>query len=355
MPLKSGSSPAVVSQNIRELHSGKTYAHTAGKFGKTDANRQAIAIALDTARRAKAKGRAKGGSVRGYDAGGGVDPVSAVINALSAGSSASGMGTGAIGAGNPAAPSSATQTQATNAATGVAPVTPAPTSATPMATNTAAATTQPVGTNPGVVAAPNAPMQTKLMARGGVLERAPGGMTGAVGDFNMAHAPNMRPSWEERQSARGLHVGPIMSAVPGRTDRHNIQVPSGSYVIPSAHVSSIGQGNTLAGFNVLGRMFGGSPYGAGSMGIRHGAGAPRPPKAMLANGGYSEGGARGDGDHVPVPVVVAGGEYVIAPWEVRRIGGGSLKNGHRILDAWVLHARQKEIKTQKALPPPAKR
>lgn len=49
MPLKKGSSQATISSNISELHGGKTYAHTAAKFGKARANKQAIAIAMQKA------------------------------------------------------------------------------------------------------------------------------------------------------------------------------------------------------------------------------------------------------------------------------------------------------------------
>ena len=55
MPLIKGASKSVVSENIRELHSGKTFAHTKSKFGKKKANRQAIAIALENARKSKKK------------------------------------------------------------------------------------------------------------------------------------------------------------------------------------------------------------------------------------------------------------------------------------------------------------
>jgi hypothetical protein len=50
VPLKSGKSKKVVSQNIRELHGGKTFASTSRKFGKDKANKQAVAIALSKAR-----------------------------------------------------------------------------------------------------------------------------------------------------------------------------------------------------------------------------------------------------------------------------------------------------------------
>lgn len=60
MPLRQGNSAAIKSQNIREFHTGKTYAHTKAKFGKKKANEQAVAVALSTAR--KYRRRADGGS-----------------------------------------------------------------------------------------------------------------------------------------------------------------------------------------------------------------------------------------------------------------------------------------------------
>jgi len=46
MPLKSGKSKKVISSNISEFHKGKTFAKTAKKFGKTTANKQAVAVAM---------------------------------------------------------------------------------------------------------------------------------------------------------------------------------------------------------------------------------------------------------------------------------------------------------------------
>jgi 8-oxo-dGTP pyrophosphatase MutT (NUDIX family) len=57
------------------------------------------------------------------------------------------------------------------------------------------------------------------------------------------------------------HVGPIHAAVAGRTDHLPMTVESGSYVLPADIVSAGGEGNTLAGFKVLRRTFGGEPYG----------------------------------------------------------------------------------------------
>jgi hypothetical protein len=48
MPLKK--SKKAISQNIREFHKGKTYAHTKRKFGKKRADKQAIAAAINAAK-----------------------------------------------------------------------------------------------------------------------------------------------------------------------------------------------------------------------------------------------------------------------------------------------------------------
>jgi len=53
MPLKSGKKN--VSSNIRESHKGQTYARTKAKFGKKDADRQAVAVAMAAARKGKRK------------------------------------------------------------------------------------------------------------------------------------------------------------------------------------------------------------------------------------------------------------------------------------------------------------
>lgn len=59
MPLTPGKSRAVISQNIRELHTGKTFARTAKKFGKKRADKQAVAIALNESRHSAADAKRK--------------------------------------------------------------------------------------------------------------------------------------------------------------------------------------------------------------------------------------------------------------------------------------------------------
>lgn len=184
---------------------------------------------------------------------------------------------------------------------------------------------------------------------GGALQRADGG-------FNVAKSPNMRPPFYAREAQRQLHIGPVLSAVPGRTDNHHVKVPAGSYVLPAAHVASMGHGNSVAGLDLASKMFAG-PYGASAPRIQHGS-LPRPPRPMTqyAYGGmaYSDGGARGEHDFQPVDVDISGGEFVIPPWAIIA-RYGSLKAGHAALDHWVMNLRKKEIEIQKKLPPPAKK
>lgn len=68
--------------------------------------------------------------------------------------------------------------------------------------------------------------------------------------------------------------------------------------------------------------------------------------------GMSTGGHVHDGD--AVPIVAAGGEYVIPPEDVEHIGQGSLEDGHKILDAFVKKMRKKAIRTLQSLPGPKK-
>ena len=70
---------------------------------------------------------------------------------------------------------------------------------------------------------------------------------------------------------------------------------------------------------------------------------------FTSNLGFADGGAT-DG----VPIVAAGGEYVIPPEDVIHIGGGDLDHGHKVLDAFVKKMRQKTIKTLQNLPGPKK-
>jgi hypothetical protein len=55
-----------------------------------------------------------------------------------------------------------------------------------------------------------------------------------------------------------------------------------------------------------------------------------------------------------VPIVAAGGEYVIAPEDVVDLGGGDLDHGHQVLDSFVKKMRAKTVETLRKLPGPKK-
>lgn len=131
--------------------------------------------------------------------------------------------------------------------------------------------------------------------------------------------------------------GLLRSHVPGRTDRLPMNVHGNSYVIPADVVSGLGQGNTISGGHILDTMFGGmkpAKTGHTMPGIRKG----------LASGGTTH----------HVPVMVAGGEYIVHPDVVKHIGKGDHKAGHRILDTMVKNVREHTIKTLRKLPAPKK-
>ena len=71
-------------------------------------------------------------------------------------------------------------------------------------------------------------------------------------------------------------------------------------------------------------------------------------RSTLARIGKAHGGAVG------VPIVGAGGEFVVHPDDVEEVGGGDLDRGHRVLDKWVIKMRKELVKTLKGLPGPKK-
>jgi hypothetical protein len=123
--------------------------------------------------------------------------------------------------------------------------------------------------------------------------------------------------------------GAISSPVAGRTDHLKMHVLSGSYVIPADIVSGMGEGNTSAGFKIAKQIFT-NPEGA----------APSPDNPAVAE------------QYGLVPVVVAGGEFVIPPWDVEWQGDGDMDDGHQVLDEYVTRSRKKLVTTLKKLPGP---
>lgn len=290
MPLEKGSSQKTISSNIRELHSGKTYAHTSSKFGKNDADRQAVAIAFN-----QAKGRAMGGVAP--QIGQMANPGGVMSQAMQP----------AMPGNNPTTPLMAQSPPNGVAAGGMPPAMSGP-------------QTQMAAGTPGLAG-------SRGFAAGGGISLPTSG-----------HTPTFK--------------GPIISAVPGRTDNHLTHVPSGSFVIPADIVSAHGEGNTLAGMHTLQKLF--------KMGSH--AGNPSAiPGSDSSIRKLSQGGSPSD-KHVgkPVKVKLAGGEIVVPPENVHETMSRvtkkklSLSQAHAALDKWVINERKKLRKTLAGLPGPAK-
>lgn len=161
--------------------------------------------------------------------------------------------------------------------------------------------------------------------------------------LHMARAKGGRAKRMPKPKASKFHAGPIHSGVAGRTDHLPMTVKSGSYVIPADVVSGHGEGNTVAGFKVMKRLFGGMPYGGGKQ-VYGQSGGPY----GMADGGSTDSNVPG------VEIVAAGGEYVIPPEGVLRVGDGDLHTGHRVLDEFVKRSRGDLVKTLTKLPGPAR-
>lgn len=121
-------------------------------------------------------------------------------------------------------------------------------------------------------------------------------------------------------------IGALKSHVAGRTDHLPIDVPAESFVVPADVVSGLGEGNSENGHAILDHMF-------------NLPGASAPQAIHRADGGA-------------VPIMAAGGEYVVPPDIVAKLGSGDVKRGHAILREFVKHVRKDTIKTLKSLPNP---
>lgn len=155
------------------------------------------------------------------------------------------------------------------------------------------------------------------------------------------HVPMHKP----QQDGMDFDGGLLTARGHGRTDTLPINVPSGAYVLPADVVSALGQGNTLAGAKALDDVFSSAPYrathGPYSTDVPKGAHGHGPPH--MANGGVAR-----------VPIIAAGGEYVVPPHVAIWIGEGDIKRGHGNLDKFVKMVRDKNVKTVSNLPGPQK-
>ena len=140
--------------------------------------------------------------------------------------------------------------------------------------------------------------------------------------------------------------GMLNSTIPGRTDKIPVNVASGSYVLPADVPSALGQGNSMAGGKILDRLFKRGPSGT-NLGLK---GRKRAGRMFMADGGDVD--IADGGDHEPVDIVAAGGEWIMTPEEVAAVGDGDVDVGHKILDDFVLSVRKKHMQTLKGLPRP---
>lgn len=191
----------------------------------------------------------------------------------------------------------------------------------------------------------------------------------------------MRPRFQRGgivDSASSPFTGGILSNGAGRADDVKMHVDDGAYVVPAWAAAHLGEGNSINGLTQLKMMFGSpwnagqGPWGAPGQQMPRGKGVQMPgyvtpPKlrepgsapwlipgmsqknpALEAHGGAARSG------NGPVPINASGGEFVIEPDEVARIGGGDINLGHRALDTWLMKLKKEAAKTIQQLPGPAK-
>jgi hypothetical protein len=125
----------------------------------------------------------------------------------------------------------------------------------------------------------------------------------------------------KRKDGGRVHVGPIIGDTGGRADD----------VFTADHCSALGEGNTLAGFKCLAKMF---------------------PKSAKAHEEDAKSGPINRATGGKVPIYAADGEWVAHPDDIRD-RWGDLDRGHRALDEWQTLERQNHIHTLKNLDPPA--
>lgn len=188
------------------------------------------------------------------------------------------------------------------------------------------------------------------------------------------------PSYAERGAIREVAeahpYGFTAGTGPGRLDKNDVSVGSGSYVLPADVVAGLGDGNSLAGAHVWNMMLQSMPYGVTPPKIAGRHPPPSPPHdASLMQGitGSGAGTTRQEttqphfadgGDAPEVPIKSADGEIIISPEDVLRVGmhyaperehgdrKALMRRGHRVLDGFVKGIRGNTIRHLKKLKGP---
>ena len=161
------------------------------------------------------------------------------------------------------------------------------------------------------------------------------------------------PVWSRAQSRAEVGgagaTGYLHGPTPGRADAILTTAPAGSYVIPADVVSGLGEGNGLAGANVMDRIIRTGPNGIKAMpSARVSHGPPRAPAVYH----QAKGGSMGTPYARQEPVALSHGEYVVQPDFVAQWGRGDHGAGVQAFDRWVVKKRRQIIAEMKKLPGP---
>lgn len=167
------------------------------------------------------------------------------------------------------------------------------------------------------------------------------------GGRNAGFAPNLFGGQQGQSAPSGVSGG--SQEMPGNVKFGNTMKPLIGAIVggPIGMLAGMAMRKNAQGqgYTGIGDMFDEGGQGASGNGFKGGG-----VYSNMANKiGFADGGKTNS-----VPIVAAGGEYVIPPEHVVRIGGGDLDHGHKILDSFVKKMRQKTIKTLQSLPGPAK-
>lgn len=196
--------------------------------------------------------------------------------------------------------------------------------------------------------------------RGGVPQFAAGGPP---------TSSQMAPWYTRSETRDEFHPGGLFGgSAPGRADTLPRDVPVDSHVIPADVVSALGQGNTLAGGNVLTGMFHSLPYGIS--GSSHNSGNLSLPHLPPIRQMDWQGGRKSGHGGKTVPIAASSGEFNVNPAGVYKTGMKAAMNmkldpkkltarkvmdlGHDCIDAFIVNVRKKEVKAMKSRPGPRK-
>lgn len=173
----------------------------------------------------------------------------------------------------------------------------------------------------------------------------------------MMSSSEASPWWTRREASSEDH-GFLGGTTGGTADAIKTTAPGGSYVIPAEVIAGLGDGNSLAGARVMDAILGSGPHGTPmprSSGVSRSVRPPPPFREEAAKGGaISIFPKRESGGATGTKVALSDGEYVVHPKHVKRIGGGDIKRGHRILDAWVMAQHKKHLDKLKKYEGPVK-